>query len=119
VLIRRCAWHREFHRYPIVHGVATWGGLSIAFTDGLCRSCAARVRVDWLARAPSDVPLPRDGFAGTARLRQLGASVGLAALAAAVLPVVSIRLARRAATIRPARQRPPSRHSRGRRGPGE
>lgn len=112
MLIRRCAWHREFHRYPIVHGVATWGGLSIAFTDGVCRSCAARVRLELrLARPPSsDAPLPRGALARTTPLRHLGASVGLA-LAAAILPLVSSRLARRATAGPTRRAAAPSQRS--------
>jgi hypothetical protein len=47
VLIRRCAWHREFHGYTLLHGVAAWRGFSVKFTDGVCRSCAARVRIEW------------------------------------------------------------------------
>jgi hypothetical protein len=47
MLIRRCAWHREFHGYTMIHGVASWRGVSVRFTDGVCRQCAARVRVEW------------------------------------------------------------------------
>lgn len=47
MLVRRCAWHRRFHGYPSVFGVASWQGRSITFTDGVCRSCARRVRREW------------------------------------------------------------------------
>jgi hypothetical protein len=47
MLIRRCAWHREFHGYTLVHGVAAWGGFYVKFTDGVCKRCAARVRIEW------------------------------------------------------------------------
>jgi len=47
MLIRRCAWHREFHGYTIIHGVAAWRGRSVKFTDGVCKSCAGRVRIEW------------------------------------------------------------------------
>lgn len=47
MLIRRCAWHREFYGYTIIHGVAAWRGFSVKFSDGVCKSCAARVRIEW------------------------------------------------------------------------
>jgi hypothetical protein len=47
MLIRRCAWHRQYHGYPLVQGVAAWGGRRVHFTDGMCRRCASRLQVDW------------------------------------------------------------------------
>ena len=47
MLIRRCAWHRRFHGYPLYFGVASWRGGKLSFTDGVCRGCAARVRSEW------------------------------------------------------------------------
>ena len=47
MLIRRCAWHRRFHGYPLYFGVASWHGRTLSFTDGVCRGCAARVRSEW------------------------------------------------------------------------
>ena len=48
MLITRCAWHRRYHGYSKVLGISTWRGLQVAFTDGICQKCAARVRADHL-----------------------------------------------------------------------
>ena len=39
----RCAWHPRYHGYPRLLGVASWRGLSVHFTDGICPTCATRV----------------------------------------------------------------------------
>lgn len=44
MLIRRCAWHRQYTGRPRLYGVAGWRGLGVAFTDGVCRDCAAKLR---------------------------------------------------------------------------
>jgi hypothetical protein len=44
MLLCRCAWHRLYHGYPLVSGIASWRGLSLRFTDGICRSCLERFR---------------------------------------------------------------------------
>lgn len=47
VLIRRCAWHREYFGYPMVFGITSWGELRLSFTDGMCLRCTARFRRQW------------------------------------------------------------------------
>jgi hypothetical protein len=47
VLIRRCAWHRSYRGYPIAFGIASWRGFRVAFTDGMCLGCSARLRREW------------------------------------------------------------------------
>jgi hypothetical protein len=89
MLIRRCAWHREFHGYSALHGIASWGGLSVKFTDGVCRRCAARVRAEWhVVRSEGDA---RSGpgllVSGYRRVALLA---GLAALVAAVVPTAPL-----------------------------
>ncbi len=44
MIIRRCAWHRAYHGYPMTFGVASWRGRDVSFTDGMCRGCATRFR---------------------------------------------------------------------------
>jgi hypothetical protein len=44
MLISRCAWHPRNYGHAKLMGVASWRGLRIGFTDGICRKCAARVR---------------------------------------------------------------------------
>lgn len=51
MLIRRCVWHREYHGYPILYGVASWRGWRPRFSDGLCRRCARTARSQW------DIPI--------------------------------------------------------------
>jgi hypothetical protein len=85
VLIRRCAWHREFQGYPAVHGIASWRGLRVKFTDGVCRRCAARVRVEWrVARVAASAPAGPRPVAGV--YRHLALVAGVAALVAAIVP---------------------------------
>lgn len=47
MLIRRCAWHRSYHGYPFAFGIASWRGLRVSFTDGMCLGCTARFRREW------------------------------------------------------------------------
>jgi hypothetical protein len=58
MLIRRCAWHRLYHGYPMLYGVAAWRQRGIQFTDGMCRSCAATALREWSAEAVA-APRPR------------------------------------------------------------
>jgi hypothetical protein len=44
MMIRRCAWHLRYHGYPFWHGVASWRGLAVRFTDGICVRCLERFR---------------------------------------------------------------------------
>jgi hypothetical protein len=44
MLLCRCAWHRQYHGYPLVSGIASWRGFAVRFTDGICRSCLERFR---------------------------------------------------------------------------
>jgi hypothetical protein len=44
MLIGRCAWHRQYHGYPFLSGIASWRGLSVRFTDGICPRCMAQFR---------------------------------------------------------------------------
>jgi hypothetical protein len=47
MIVRRCAWHRAYHWYPMTIGIASWRGRGVAFTDGMCRGCAIRFRRQW------------------------------------------------------------------------
>jgi hypothetical protein len=49
MLIGRCAWHPRYHGYPLWRGVASWRGLRIQFTDGICPRCLERFRVEHVA----------------------------------------------------------------------
>jgi hypothetical protein len=46
MVVRRCAWHRKYHGYPLVYGVASWRDLGIVFSEGICRRCTTRLRED-------------------------------------------------------------------------
>jgi hypothetical protein len=90
MLIRRCAWHREFHGYVLIHGVASWRGLSVKFTDGVCRRCAARVRVEWhLGRVQTDSPL-RYRLLASSEYRRVAVFAVFALLLATIIPTGSI-----------------------------
>jgi transposase len=55
MLIGRCAWHTQYHGYPRWHGVMSWRGFRIRFTDGICPRCLDRFRREHrsrLARPP-------------------------------------------------------------------
>jgi hypothetical protein len=36
-----------YHWYPLALGIASWNGLGVSFTDGMCRGCAIRFRQQW------------------------------------------------------------------------
>ena len=44
MLIGRCAWHRRYFGRFYWSGVASWRGLAIRFTDGICERCLERFR---------------------------------------------------------------------------
>lgn len=46
MLIGRCAWHRQYYGYPSLSGVASWRGLSLRFTDGICPRCLTHFRTE-------------------------------------------------------------------------
>lgn len=47
MLIGRCAWHRQYFGYPSLSGgVASWRGLSLRFTDGICPRCVTHFRTE-------------------------------------------------------------------------
>jgi hypothetical protein len=46
MLIGRCAWHLQYYGYPALSGVASWRGLSLRFTDGICPRCVAQFRTE-------------------------------------------------------------------------
>jgi hypothetical protein len=46
MVIWRCAWHRQYFGYRLLNGVASWRGLTVGFTDGICRRCLERFRAD-------------------------------------------------------------------------
>jgi hypothetical protein len=69
MILLRCAWHRQYWRYPKVYGVVSLRGRYVAFSDGMCPRCSRRWRDDWTAvwdeeLAPAVVPewLPRLGL---------------------------------------------------------
>jgi hypothetical protein len=83
VLIRRCAWHRSYRGYPLAFGIASWRGVGISFTDGMCLGCSARLRREW------SLP-PIVGSPAT-----FGSRFQLARVAAMAVMVVSLVLAER------------------------
>jgi hypothetical protein len=50
MLIGRCAWHPRFRGYPRWHGIASWKGWRIQFTDGICPRCLDRVLREYRER---------------------------------------------------------------------
>lgn len=46
MLIGRCAWHRHYHGYPRLQGIASWRGLGLRFTDGICDRCREQFRAE-------------------------------------------------------------------------
>jgi hypothetical protein len=104
VLIRRCVWHRQIRGYAVIHGIASWRGRSITFTDGVCRQCAQRVRREWqvLQSRPEIGP-----SAWTLGLRWAATVVvGLSAVAATIMASQPTRTLRSAQPVgdRPAAQ---------------
>jgi hypothetical protein len=59
VFLRRCAWHRKYYGYTKILGVATWSGLGVSFTDGMCTSCANRVRAEFRKPILNAAPVTR------------------------------------------------------------
>jgi hypothetical protein len=88
VFVRRCAWHRKYHGYTKILGVAEWSGWGVSFTDGMCASCAERVRAEF--RKPTLVPARevrrfrslRPDFALTAAVVMLAVTVTFGLIAA-------------------------------------
>jgi hypothetical protein len=63
MLIVRCAWHRRYHGVGRLLGVASWRGLHVTFTDGICPKCAARVRTGVrVSRAAGPAAAERAGW---------------------------------------------------------
>jgi len=61
VLICRCAWHPSYQGYPLLHGIASWRGWSVRFTDGICSKCLARFRAEhhrFLRQPPAPAASP-------------------------------------------------------------
>ena len=52
MLVRRCAWHRRYHGYPTLYGIASWRGWKLRFTDGACPRCVLRLRNEFNIAAP-------------------------------------------------------------------
>jgi hypothetical protein len=46
MLIARCAWHPQYHGYPLLRGLVSWRGWSVQFTDGICDRCLERFRTE-------------------------------------------------------------------------
>jgi hypothetical protein len=61
VLIARCAWHPRNFGHAKLLGVSRWSGVRIQFTDGICRKCAARVRVTRRTVPPRTPAAPGGG----------------------------------------------------------
>lgn len=87
MVIRRCAWHRQYHGYGLLFGVMSWRGFKVRFTDGMCQECAARM--------PRDLAFRRAGYGLRERrgrpavlVPRLGvAAVALTALVLAARPL--------------------------------
>jgi len=93
VLIRRCAWHRSYRGYPFAFGIASWRGLSISFTDGMCLGCSAQLRRQWnLPPLPAGVLL-RYGLRGEL-VRVAAMAVMLVSVVLAAGPLDDLRIPR-------------------------
>jgi hypothetical protein len=82
VLIRRCAWHRSYHGYSIAFGIASWRGLRVSFTDGMCLRCTVRFRREWNLpelKKRRAAFVPAHGLARAAMVVVVAASFTLAA----------------------------------------
>lgn len=62
MLLRRCAWHKQYRGYGRLLGVSSWRGNGIKFSDGMCAECAARTRAAWRLPSASLVSAPRVGI---------------------------------------------------------
>lgn len=92
MMIRRCAWHRSYRGYPLAFGIASWRGLRISFTDGMCLRCSTRMRAEWnLPPLPPRAGRYRLGFE-LARVTAMAAAV--AGLVLAANPLDDIRTLR-------------------------
>jgi hypothetical protein len=77
VLISRCAWHSRNHGYGKVLGVASWRGLRIDFTDGICHKCAARVAAPRRDFDGDPAPEPKAGHTSDVLVVALAVMTGL------------------------------------------
>ncbi len=80
MVIRRCAWHRQYHGYGLLFGVMSWRGFKVRFSDGMCQECAARM--------PRDLTFQRAGYQLPERRRRpavLAPRLGVAAVAVTAL----------------------------------
>src|SRR2546428_462163 len=85
VLLVRCAWHSRYHGYPRLLGVASWRGLRVQFSDGICPTCATRVMFDYARAVP---PPEASRWPDTRRAAALFVGVPLtAALVLAAAPL--------------------------------
>jgi hypothetical protein len=50
MLIGRCAWHPRYRGYPRWHGITSWKGWRVQFTDGICPNCLDRVLREYRER---------------------------------------------------------------------
>ena len=92
MLIRRCAWHRTYQGHWRLSGIASWRGWGLAFTDGVCPSCTARVRRE--GNLPPLAALERAvgwSFFGGALPRTAVAFVAVAALVLMSRPLDDLR----------------------------
>jgi hypothetical protein len=82
MLLSRCAWHARNYGHGRLLGVASWRGLRISFTDGICEKCAARV-VTPLRRLPAAASPPEqsDGRASEVLIVALAVMTGLVLIA--------------------------------------
>ena len=46
MLISRCAWHPQYHGHRSWLRIVRWRGFRLEFTDGICRRCLERFRVE-------------------------------------------------------------------------
>src|SRR5688500_19388325 len=86
MLIRRCAWHRLYHGYPIIYGVAAWRQRGIQYTDGMCRRCAVTALAHW-GKRPAMAP-PRRRMA--ARLQTPAGRAGMVVATTFVLVALGV-----------------------------
>jgi hypothetical protein len=88
MMIRRCAWHRRHFGHWAFLGVASWRGVGVTFTDGICPACAAIEKDGMLARRAS-APRPASRVALRQRQALLAAvlATGLALVAADLMEV--------------------------------
>lgn len=86
MLMRRCAWHRQYNGYPMVYGVAAWRQRGLQYTDGMCRRCAVTATREW---TNSSHVAPRPRPAVSPRLAPAG-RVGIALAAASLLVALAL-----------------------------